>query len=228
MRKINIAIDGYSACGKSTTARLAARQLGYVFIDTGAMYRAVSLHFLRNGIPFENETPELLDALAGIHLEFHLDQAGIPQMFLNGRDVEHEIRSQAVSQVVSEVSTLRSVRVAMVDQQRRMGEKKGVVMDGRDIGTVVFPDAELKIFMSASLAVRIRRRAAELAEKSIQMTDAEISENILHRDHIDSTRAESPLRKAADAIELDTTGLSIPQQVDFVVARAREIMGHLV
>jgi CMP/dCMP kinase len=224
VQKINIAIDGYSACGKSTTARLVARQLGFIFIDSGAMYRAISLHFIRNHVDFNQESPELLRVLGEAHLEFHLDQAGIPQMFLNGRDVEHEIRSSAVSNIVSEVSTLRAVRVALVAQQRRMGEKKGVVMDGRDIGTVVFPDAELKIFMTASLSIRIIRRAAELIERGIVMSDAEIEENILHRDHIDSTREESPLRKADDAIELDTTGLTIPQQVDFVVGLAQRAL----
>lgn len=226
MRKIVIAIDGYSACGKSTTAKLVARHLGYIFIDTGAMYRAVTLYFIRHGITVDRETPEMFEALKNIHLEFHINpELKRPEMYLNGENVETAIRSMEVSAVVSEVSTLRPVREALVAQQQRMGQARGVVMDGRDIGTVVFPDAELKMFMTASLSQRIVRRRLEHEAKGEHPSDEEIRENILHRDHIDTTRKESPLRQAEDAIVLDTSHMTIPGQVDFVLMHARRLMG---
>lgn len=223
-RKINIAIDGYSACGKSTTARLVAKKLNYIFIDTGAMYRAVALYLIRYEIPFEIETPELIQALARIKLSFELNPEGVPEIMLDGENVSDSIRLMEISDIVSEVSALKAVRVEMVAQQQRIGRDKGVVMDGRDIGTVVFPHAELKIFMNASLDIRIRRRSLELKEKGIMLSNDEISQNLLHRDHLDSTRKESPLTQATDSILLDTTQLTIPQQVDFVVDLAMKII----
>lgn len=219
MRKIIVAIDGYSACGKSTTAKQAARILGYRYIDSGAMYRAVTLHFLNHHVSLTN--PKDVDkALGQIRINFRVNGDGISETFLNGLNVEREIREMRVSENVSMVSTLPAIRHAMVDQQRRMGKERSIVMDGRDIGTVVFPDAELKLFMTADMLVRAFRRQRELLERDEMVDIDTIIENLAKRDEIDSTRKESPLRKAADAIELDTTQITIGEQVDEVIRLA--------
>lgn len=219
LRKIVIAIDGYSACGKSTTAKLVAGILGYRYIDTGAMYRAVTLYFLDNHIALTNPK-EVSRALANIHVSFIVNSKNVTETFLNGLNVEKAIRSMRVSEFVSQVSTIKEVRQAMVEQQRRLGKERAVVMDGRDIGTVVFPHAELKLFMTADMLVRAFRRQRELLERK-QMVDLdEVVDNIVQRDKIDTTRAESPLKQAEDAIVIDTTHITIDEQVDEVVRMA--------
>ena len=219
LRKIVIAIDGYSACGKSTTAKVVAAVLGYRYIDTGAMYRAVTLYFLEHHVALTNPK-EVSRALANLHITFVVNSKNVSETFLNGLNVEKAIRNMHVSENVSQVSTLKDVRKAMVEQQRKMGREKGVVMDGRDIGTVVFPQAELKLFMNAGLLVRAFRRQRELLERK-QMVDLdEVIDNIILRDKIDTTRAESPLKRADDAVEIDTTHITIDEQVDEVVRMA--------
>lgn len=219
-KRIVVAIDGYSSCGKSSTAKQVAARLGYGYIDTGAMYRAVTKYFLDNYIDFTN--PKKVDlALEQIHISFvYNPKTGKNETFLNGLNVEEDIRQMDVSEKVSEVSTISAVRTAMVAQQQRMGKKRGVVMDGRDIGTRVFPDAEVKVFMTADVQIRAIRRQQELLEKN-QMIDMDIIiQNLNHRDHIDSTRAESPLRQANDAILIDTSYLTLEEQIDIVVNMA--------
>lgn len=202
---ITIAIDGFSACGKSTLAKAIARELDYRFIDTGAMYRAVTLYFIRQDISLTD--PEtIMAALQEIEIDFR-NLAGQNRTVLNGKDVEDEIRGLAVSEMVSPVATISAVRRAMVEQQRRMGRGGGVVMDGRDIGTVVFPAAELKLFVTAELEVRVERRLKELAASGKQVSRQEVQRNLQERDRIDSSRADSPLRQADDAIVLDNTNL---------------------
>ncbi|MBL7864102.1 MAG: (d)CMP kinase [Cyclobacteriaceae bacterium] len=219
MRKIVVAIDGYSACGKSTTAKETARILGYRYIDSGAMYRAMTLYFLDHHIAITNPK-DIARALEKVRITFQVNSAGATITFLNGVNVEREIREMRISEFVSQVSTIQAVRHAMVDQQRRMGKERAIVMDGRDIGTVVFPQAELKLFMSADILVRAFRRQKELLSRD-EMVDVDtIVENLLKRDKIDSTRKESPLRKAVDAIEIDTTHITIEEQVDEVVRLA--------
>lgn len=219
LRKIIIAIDGYSACGKSTTAKETARILGFRYIDTGAMYRAVTLHFIRNHVAITN--PHEVDrALKSVRIAFHINSKNETETFLDGLNVEEEIRTPGVSDQVSEVSAIGSVRSAMVEQQRKMGREKGVVLDGRDIGTVVFPDAELKLFMSADIRIRAIRRQQEWLEKGNMVNLSEVMKNLRKRDRIDATRKESPLRKAPDAIELDTSYITIDEQVDEVVRMA--------
>jgi CMP/dCMP kinase len=219
MRKIIIAIDGYSACGKSTTAREVARELNYRYIDSGAMYRAVTLYFLNKHVALTN--PKEVDrALHEIRISFVVNSKGNSEAFLNGINVEKEIRKMRISENVSQVSAIRAVRVAMVEQQRRMGKDCGVVMDGRDIGTVVFPQAELKIFLTADILVRAFRRQKELLERDDLVDIDTIIENLQQRDSIDSNRAESPLRKAEDAIGIDTTHITIDEQVDEVIRLA--------
>jgi cytidylate kinase len=216
IRKIVIAIDGYSACGKSTTAKEVANILGYRYIDTGAMYRAVTLYFLDHHISLTNPK-EISRALQDIHITFTRTGRNSSETFLNGLSVEKKIRSMRVSDMVSPVSAIREVRVAMVEQQRRMAREKGVVMDGRDIGTVVFPNAELKLFMTADMLVRAFRRQQELLEKD-QMVDLDdVLENLRSRDKIDTSRQESPLRQAEDAIVIDTTFITLDEQVDEVI-----------
>lgn len=218
-RKIVIAIDGYSACGKSTTAKEVAAALGYRYIDTGAMYRAVTLYFLDHHISLTNPK-EVAKALHDIHISFNTNSKNVTEVFLNGASAEKEIRKMRIAEYVSPVSAIKEVRVAMVEQQRRMGKEKGVVMDGRDIGTVVFPHAELKFFMKADMLIRAYRRQQELLEKG-QMVDLDkVIENIAQRDKIDTTRAESPLKQAADAMVLDTSYITIEEQVDEVVRQA--------
>jgi CMP/dCMP kinase len=224
MRKIVIAIDGYSACGKSTTAKEVAKILGYAYIDSGAMYRAVTYYFMEHHVAITNPR-EVVKALDYIKISFQVNSKGVSETFLNGLNVEKKIRKMKVSDNVSQVSALKDVRIAMVDQQRRLGKSKGIVMDGRDIGTVVFPDAELKLFLSADMQIRAFRRQKELLEKGDMVTLDAIVENLKKRDTIDSTRAESPLVKAKDAIELDTSHVTIDEQVDEVIGLA---IGHLI
>lgn len=219
LRKIVIAIDGYSACGKSTTAKLVASILGYRYIDTGAMYRAVTLYFLDHHISLTNPK-EISKGLHDINISFKINSRNISETYLNGLNVESDIRKMKVSEQVSNVSAIKEVRAAMVEQQRRMGKEKGVVMDGRDIGTIVFPQAELKLFMTADLTVRAFRRQKELLEKKQLVDLDEVMDNIVQRDKIDTTRTESPLRQANDAIVMDTTYITIEEQVDEVVRLA--------
>lgn len=219
LKKIVIAVDGYSACGKSTTARMVASILGYRYIDTGAMYRAVTHYFLDHHVALTNPK-EVSRALQQVHISFKVNSKNLSETFLNGLNVESEIREMRVSENVSQVSAIREVRAAMVEQQRRMGKERGVVMDGRDIGTVVFPNAELKVFMTADVLVRAFRRQKELLERGQLVDLDEVIENLLQRDQIDTTRTESPLRQAEDALVIDTTHITIEEQVDEVVRLA--------
>ncbi|WP_310391975.1 (d)CMP kinase [Hymenobacter sp.] len=219
MKQLVIAIDGYSSCGKSTTAKAVAAALHYAYVDTGAMYRAVTLYLLEHQIPFE-DLDRVEEALHALHISFRRNRrTGRNEVFLDHVNREDDIRQMVISNSVSEVSVIPLVRHAMVAQQQRMGRRRGVVMDGRDIGTTVFPDAEVKVFMTADVVVRAQRREAELAEKGEIVPLDAIIENLRKRDHLDSTRAESPLRRAADAVLLDTTHLVIDEQVDFVLER---------
>jgi CMP/dCMP kinase len=219
LRKIVIAIDGFSACGKSSTAKEVSSILGYRYIDTGAMYRAVTLYFLEQHVALTNPK-EIIRALQQIHVAFKINARNNTETYLNGLNVEKEIRTMRVSERVSQVSTLKDVRNAMVEQQRRMGKEKAVVMDGRDIGTVVFPHAELKIFMNADLLVRAFRRQRELLNKDQLVDLDDVIENIIERDKIDTTRTESPLRRAEDALLIDTTHVTFDEQVDEVTRLA--------
>jgi CMP/dCMP kinase len=219
MRKITIAIDGYSGCGKSTTARETSRLLGYRYIDSGAMYRAVTLHFLNHHVSVTNPR-EVERALADVRITFQIGSKGLSETYLNGANVEKQIREMRVSDCVSQVSELKIVRHALVEQQRKLGKSKGIVMDGRDIGTVVFPDAELKLFLTAELEIRAFRRQRELLQKGEMVDLNHILENLRKRDLIDSQRTESPLRKAANALEMDTTYLTIDEQVEAVCLMA--------
>jgi CMP/dCMP kinase len=219
LRKIVIAIDGYSACGKSSTAKLVANVLGYRYIDTGAMYRAVTLYFMEHHVALTNPK-EVSRALQQINISLKVNSKNITDTFLNGLNVEKAIRSMRISERVSDVSAIKEVRMAMVDQQRKMGKEKGVVMDGRDIGTVVFPNSELKVFMTADLLVRAFRRQKELLEKDRMVDLDDVISNIVQRDEIDTTRIESPLRQAEDSILIDTTHITLDEQVDEVVRLA--------
>jgi cytidylate kinase len=217
MAKINIAIDGLSGCGKSSTAKAVAKTLGYKFIDTGAMYRAVTLYVLNEAVDLTSKE-SVVQALEQITIDFRYNQESQKnETFLNGQNVEEEIRSMRVAGSVSQVAAIKEVRVAMVAQQQQMGKDKGVVMDGRDIGSVVFPEAELKLFMTASTEVRAKRRQAELREKGEEVALDEIMKNLEERDRIDSTRDESPLIKVEDAIEVDTSNLLFEEQVQKVL-----------
>ena len=234
MKKITIAIDGHSSCGKSTMAKDLAREVGYVYVDTGAMYRSVTLYALRNGIFKEvrgegQEVREVIDEealrqqMANIQISFKFNaETGRPDTYLNGELVEHDIRTMEVSNHVSPIATLGFVREAMVAQQQQMGKDKGVVMDGRDIGTVVFPDAELKVFVTASAKVRAQRRYDELKAKGMEADFDEILKNVEERDYIDSHREVSPLRKADDAIELDNSNMTIAEQKQWLMDRFNE------
>ncbi|MBK8191822.1 MAG: (d)CMP kinase [Lewinellaceae bacterium] len=222
MKRIIIAIDGYSSCGKSTLAKGLAKSLHYAYLDSGAMYRAVTLYFLDNQVDY-NDPAAVLEALR--HIEIHFERIeGQNRTFLNGRDVEHDIREMRVSDHVSPVSAISVVRRAMVEQQQSMGRRRGIVADGRDIGTVVFPDAELKIFLTADVDVRTSRRHLELAAKGIDAEWDEIKRNLSERDRIDSSRADSPLRKADDAVVIDNTLLSEDQQLEKALALAKSKM----
>jgi len=224
LRKIVIAIDGYSACGKSTTAKEVANILGYRYIDSGAMYRAVTLYFLDHHVSLTNPK-EISRALQQISISFKIGPKKKSETYLNGLNVEKTIRKMRVSELVSEVSTLKEVRVALVEQQRRLGKEKGIVMDGRDIGTIVFPHAELKLFMTADMMVRAFRRQKELLDRDQLVDLDEVIENIQHRDRIDTTRKESPLRQAEDAVVIDTTHIALDEQVDEVI---RMVLGKIV
>jgi CMP/dCMP kinase len=220
--KIIIAIDGPSSCGKSTLAKDLAKELNYKYIDTGAMYRAITLYFLRNNIS-EKDSVKVKNALKTIEIEFKKYPDGNQYTILNGEEVEDEIRSMEVSKNVSQVSAIKEVRDAMVKQQQRMGKDKGLIMDGRDIGTIVFPDAELKIFLIADEEERIHRRFYELRQKGIEITEEEVEKNLLSRDYLDSHREVAPLRKADDAIELNNTDMNRKEQVDFVLNLVRNL-----
>lgn len=223
--KIIIAIDGFSSTGKSTLAKQLASHLGYVYVDTGAMYRAVTLFALENGYIgedfFDRET--LVQSLPYIKLHFEFNQSlGFAEMFLNGRNVENDIRSIHVSGFVSRIAEVSQVRAKLVEQQKEMGRSKGIVMDGRDIGTVVFPDAELKIFMTASPETRARRRYDELVAKGQQVSYEDVFDNVTQRDRIDTSREDSPLRKAQDAIEIDNSNLTRVEQFAKVLQYVEE------
>lgn len=219
MKKIIIAIDGYSACGKSTTAKEVAKILNYRYIDSGAMYRAVTKYFLDHHVSITNPR-EIEKALSNIRITFVINSKGVSETFLNGINIEAAIRKMRISENVSQVSAIKEVRVAMVEHQRKLGKEKGIVMDGRDIGTVVFPDAELKIFLTADMLVRAFRRQKELLEKNDLVDIDEIIDNLTKRDQIDSNRKESPLIKAEKAILIDTTHITIDEQVDEVIRHA--------
>ncbi len=226
MKKITIAIDGFSSCGKSTMAKDLAREVGYIYVDTGAMYRSVTLFALRNALFNEDgsiKTAELEAQLPNIHIAFQLnEQTGRPDTYLNGECVEQEIRTLEVSNHVSPIAALPFVREALVAQQQQMGRDKGVVMDGRDIGTVVFPNAELKIFVTASAEVRAQRRFDELQQKGMPADFDDILKNVQERDYIDSHREVSPLCKADDAIELDNSQLTIAEQKQWLMEQFRK------
>ena len=229
MKKIIIAIDGFSSCGKSTMAKALARNIGYLYFDSGAMYRAVALYCMQNGL-IDGEiidTVALRSRLQDIHITFEADPETKNSItLLNGVNVEHEIRSLDVSRLLSQVAALDFVRSEMVDQQREMGKAKGIVMDGRDIGTTVFPDAEMKVFVTASAEVRAQRRYDELTARGDNANFDEILENVLQRDHIDQTREVSPLRKADDALLLDNSHLTREEQMEWLVNEYNKISGQ--
>ena len=226
MKKITIAIDGYSSCGKSTMAKDLARRIGYVYVDTGAMYRAVTLYALRNGLFAEDGsvlTEQLEKHMGNINITFQFNpETQKPDTYLNGELVEKEIRSLEVSNHVSPIAAVPFVRTAMVAQQQAMGQEGGIVMDGRDIGTTVFPKAELKIFVTASAEVRAQRRYDELVSKGMPEPYEDILKNVVERDYIDTHREVSPLRQADDALLLDNSHMTIPEQNEWVMARYLE------
>ena len=226
-KKIVIALDGFSSCGKSTTARHVAAVLHYAFVDSGAMYRAVALYFHRNDISLLDMN-QVANALKEIEITFVFNPAKqSSDTYLNGENIENEIRMMFISDMVSQVSALPIVRHAMVALQQKMGEKKGIVMDGRDIGTVVFPKAELKIFMTAEPHIRAQRRKLELLQKGEDLPLEEIIENLRKRDEIDSNRSEGPLKRADDAIDLDTSFRSMDEQVEFVLEQVRRVQREI-
>ena len=224
MKKITIAIDGFSSCGKSTLAKALAKSLDYIYVDSGAMYRAVTLYFLQYKVDIKDEEAIVL-ALENIRISFQ-NIAGKNTTFLNDTNVESEIRNMEVSNFVSPVAALSIVRRKVVKQQREMGKAKGIVMDGRDIGTVVFKDAELKIFLTADPDIRAQRRYDELLAKGQEVSLEEVKANLLQRDHIDSTREDSPLKQAEDAIIIDNSYLSESQQLERAVELAQQRMKH--
>ena len=230
MRKITIAIDGFSSCGKSTMAKDLARELGYVYVDTGAMYRCVTLYALRHGLFRADGTinlPQLEAEIPNINISFKLNkETGRPDTYLNNENVESEIRTMEVSSRVSPIAAVPFVRAALVAQQQKMGEDKGIVMDGRDVGTVVFPNAELKIFVTASAEVRAQRRYDELKAKGMEADFEEILDNVKQRDYIDSHREVSPMRKADDAIELDNSHISIAEQKQWLIEQYKRVCGE--
>lgn len=226
-KKIIITIDGWSSCGKSTLAKQLARELGYVYVDSGAMYRAITLYFLRNHVDW-TDNAEVRKALEEISLAFHFNEnSQTSEIFLNEENVEYVIRDLVVAEKVSEVAAIREVREFAVAQQQQMGKKKGIVMDGRDIGTVVFPLAELKIFMTADNSVRVERRFKELYEKNPNVTIEEVKNNLEMRDYIDSNREVSPLRKAEDALVLDNTNITPEEQLAKALEWTHAIIDHL-
>ena len=224
MKDIVIAIDGNSGCGKSSTAKVLAQKLKYIYIDTGAMYRAVTLFFIKHKIDLKNDK-DVEEALKQIDISFQYNiDTGKNETYLNRKNVENEIRQMEVSNLVSPVSEISKVRRKLVEQQRRLGEGRGVVMDGRDIGTVVFPNAELKIFMTADLEVRAQRRQLELKEKGIHVALEDVIENLKNRDAIDSSRADSPLKKAEDAHIVDTSNITFDEQVEQILTLINEVI----
>jgi cytidylate kinase len=223
-KKIIIAIDGWSSCGKSTLAKELAKEFGYLYVDSGAMYRAITLYFLRNHVDWTDKA-EVKKALKEISLEFiYNEKSEQSEMHLNEENVEYVIRDLVVAEKVSDVAAIKEVRKFAVEQQQLMGKKKGLIMDGRDIGTVVFPKAELKIFLTADNAVRVERRFKELFEKNPNITIEEIKANLEMRDYIDSNREESPLRKAEDAILVDNTNMTAKETIQKVEKLARKII----
>lgn len=223
-KNIIIAIDGYSSCGKSTLAKGLAKKLHFIYIDSGAMYRAVTLYFLRNNIDLHNHEA-IEKALENIHLNFH-SRDYQSHITLNDEDISEEIRQMPVTELVSDVSAIKEIRREMVFQQQRMGKSKNIVMDGRDIGTVVFPNADLKLFMTADPKVRAERRFKELMQKGEDVTMEEIFDNLAHRDYLDTTRKESPLTRADDAIILDNTSIDQFQQLDFALAHITPLLDN--
>ncbi|MFI5124621.1 MAG: (d)CMP kinase [Chitinophagales bacterium] len=223
-KKIIITIDGWSSCGKSTLAKQLAKKLKYKYIDSGAMYRAITLYFLRNHVDWTNAA-SVSEALDDIVIEFIFNpKTGNSETWLNGENVEYLIRDLVIAEKVSDVAAIAAVREFAVRQQQQLGQESGIIMDGRDIGTVVFPQAELKIFMTADIAVRVERRFKELFEKNPNISIEEVKTNLEMRDYIDSHRAVSPLRKAADAIELDNSGLKPEEQLSLVLKWTKERM----
>ena len=217
MIKKIIAIDGFSACGKSTLAKQLANKLGYVYIDSGAMYRAITLFFLRQNIDLSNAA-EVLQALNNINIDFRFNtDSHHSDIYLNDENIENLIRDLSVAEKVSDIASIAEVRTFAVAQQQKMGTNKGIVMDGRDIGTTVFPNAEIKLFMTADSAIRVERRLKELTSKNPHITKEEVKKNLENRDHLDSTREISPLRKAEDAIVLDNTNLTMDEQLEFAL-----------
>ncbi len=223
-KKLIITIDGWSSCGKSTLARQLAKALGYVYIDSGAMYRAITVYFLRNHIDW-TDTVEVEEALQHIRLHFEYNsKSEQSEIFLGDENIEYMIRDLVVAEKVSEVAAIAAVRTCAVAQQQKMGEKRGIVMDGRDIGTTVFPHAELKIFMTAAIEVRVQRRFAEMVLKNPNTTIEDVKSNLEMRDHIDSHREVSPLRQADDAILLDNTNISMEEQLDFALKLVAKVV----
>jgi len=226
-KKITIAIDGYSSTGKSTVAKKLAKALGYIYVDTGAMYRAITLFAIEHGFIGKDRqnTAGLVRLLPNVRLDFKFnDELGYSEMYMNGRNVEKEIRTMEVSRQVSQVAAISEVRQKLVDMQKKMGKDKGIVMDGRDIGTVVFPDAELKLFLSASPDTRARRRYKELIDRGDKVTFEEVLKNVTQRDTIDSTREDSPLKKASEAIEIDNSDMGIEEQFERIYHHALRII----
>ncbi len=221
---IVVAIDGYSSCGKSTIAKALAKKLHFICVDSGSMYRAVALYFLRTGVDLQDHI-QIAAALKNIHLNFH-SRDYETHITLNGEEVSAEIRQMPVSETVSAVSAIKQVRLEMVKQQQRMGRSKSIVMDGRDIGTAVFPDASVKIFMTADPKVRAERRYKELAAKDPNITLQEVFENLARRDYQDTTRSESPLKRADDAIVLDNTNMTPEQQLDFALSKVTPFLSQ--
>ncbi len=224
VKKIIITIDGWSSCGKSTLAKQLAKSLGYVYIDSGAMYRAITVYFLRNHIDW-TDLKEVEEALKNIHLHFeynvHSEQS---EIYLNDENIEYMIRDLVVAEKVSDVAAIAAVRTCAVAQQQKMGKRKGIVMDGRDIGTTVFPHAELKIFMTADISIRVERRYKEMYAKNPNITIEEVKSNLEMRDYIDSHREVSPLRKADDAILLDNSNISMEEQLDFALKLVAKVL----
>lgn len=225
MHQIIVAIDGYSSCGKSSTAKGVASRLGYTYIDSGAMYRAVTLYFHQNNISLSNKE-QINKALDQISIEFKRDEKGENQIFLNGQNIEKEIRKLYVANKVSEVSAVAEVRHSLVALQQKMGKKRGIVMDGRDISSVVFPDAELKIFMTADPLIRAKRRQAELKEKGDNLSLQEVLANLKKRDNIDTSRKESPLIQVPDAKVIDTSNLTLNDQIELVCQMAESVLSE--
>ncbi|MGL5317225.1 MAG: (d)CMP kinase [Bacteroidales bacterium] len=228
-KKITIAIDGFSSCGKSTMAKDLAKELGYVYVDSGAMYRAVTLYAMQNNLIQDGviNTNELENQMSDIHITFRFNtETKKPDTYLNGQYVENEIRRLDVSNNVSPIAAIPFVRKALVNMQQEMGKEKGIVMDGRDIGTVVFPEAELKIFVTASAEVRAQRRYDELMAKGDLVDFAAILDNVKQRDYIDQNREESPLRQADDAVILDNSNLSIEQQKQWLFSKVSEVLNR--